>query len=99
MKAIQNGIQMKALRPTGSQLSRSYEMNVGLQNYGMRMYDNSIGRFTTTDRFADKYATMSPYQYGANNPIKYIDVNGDNIRVCNQVWTPGATYKGNDKFT
>jgi hypothetical protein len=42
---------------------------------------------------------MSPYQYGGNNPIKYIDVNGDSIRVGNQVWTPGATYKGNDKFT
>ncbi|GJM34080.1 MAG: hypothetical protein DHS20C18_30810 [Saprospiraceae bacterium] len=24
---------------------------------------------------------MSPYQYGANNPIKYIDVNGDSLQV------------------
>jgi hypothetical protein len=33
------------------------------------------------DRFADKYFSLTSYQYGANNPIKYIDVNGDSIRV------------------
>ena len=25
---------------------------------------------------------MTPYQYGANNPIKYIDINGDSLRVA-----------------
>lgn len=36
----------------------------------------------TIDRFAEKYTSMNPYQYGANNPIKFIDVNGDSIRVA-----------------
>lgn len=40
-----------------------------------------IGRFGTTDRFAEKYYDMSPYQYAALNPIRYIDVNGDSIWV------------------
>jgi uncharacterized protein RhaS with RHS repeats len=43
------------------------------------MYDPAIGRFFTQDRFAEKYYDFTPYQYGANNPIKYIDVNGDSI--------------------
>ncbi len=43
----------------------------------MRQYDPQIGRFHCIDRFAEKYADLTPYQYGANNPIKYIDVNGD----------------------
>lgn len=33
------------------------------------------------DRFAEKYYPMSPYQYGANNPVINIDINGDSIRV------------------
>jgi len=35
----------------------------------------------TIDRFAEKYTSITPYQYGANNPIKFIDVNGDSITV------------------
>nr|MCB6593065.1 RHS repeat-associated core domain-containing protein [Bacteroides cellulosilyticus] len=46
-------------------------------DYGARHYDAAIGRFTTMDRFAEKYYSMSPYQYGGNNPVGNIDVNGD----------------------
>ena len=50
-------------------------------DYGARHYDAALGRFTTNDRFAKKYYSMSPYQYGANNPVNNIDVNGDTIVV------------------
>ncbi|WP_051291073.1 M91 family zinc metallopeptidase [Pedobacter glucosidilyticus] len=50
-------------------------------DYGARFYDPVIGRFNTIDRFAEKYVDMNPYQYGANNPIKNIDINGDSIWV------------------
>ena len=50
-------------------------------DYGARHYDTALGRFTTNDRFAEKYYSMSPYQYGANNPVNNIDVNGDTIVV------------------
>ena len=52
-------------------------------DYGARHYDAALGRFTTNDRFAEKYHSMSPYQYGANNPVKNVDVNGDSIVVLN----------------
>ena len=48
---------------------------------GARYYSAAFGRFTTTDRFADKYPSLSPYQYAANNPVLNVDVNGDSIDV------------------
>ncbi|MBS3923527.1 MAG: hypothetical protein KGZ37_10340 [Nitrosarchaeum sp.] len=50
-----------------------------LLDYGARMYDNQIGRFFVQDRFSEKYLDMTPYQYGANNPINFIDINGDSL--------------------
>jgi len=50
-------------------------------DYGARRYDAALGRFTTTDRFAEKYYSMSSYQYGGNNPVGNIDVNGDSIVI------------------
>ncbi|HCC70833.1 MAG TPA: hypothetical protein DEQ09_06750 [Bacteroidales bacterium] len=40
-----------------------------------------IGRFHSQDRFAEKYLHFTPYQYAANNPVLFIDVNGDSIDV------------------
>ena len=58
------------------------EHNLKLYDYGARWYDPTVGRFTTTDRFTEKYLQMTPYQYGANNPISNIDVNGDSIKIA-----------------
>ncbi len=52
-------------------------------DYGARWYDPSIGRFPSTDRFAEKYYSMTPYQYGANNPVVNIDINGDSVSYAN----------------
>ena len=57
---------------------------VNWYDYGARMYDAATGRFTTQDRFAEKYYAMSPYQHGANNPVKNVDVNGDSIWFTNK---------------
>jgi RHS repeat-associated protein len=60
--------------------SKELQEDLGLNwyDYGARMYDPALGRFFTQDRFAEKYSDFSPYQYAANNPVSYIDVNGDN---------------------
>ena len=64
-------------------------------DYGARMYQPDLGRFFTQDRFAEKYYGLTPYQYTANNPVNYIDANGDSIIVN---VTQGAGKNGRDLY-
>ena len=50
-------------------------------DYGARHYDPALGRFMTVDRYAEKYSSMSPYQYAANNPVNIVDINGDSLSI------------------
>jgi RHS repeat-associated protein len=57
------------------------EIGLNLIDFGARMQDPSLGKFISIDRFAEKNASQTPYSYAANNPIKFIDVNGDSIDI------------------
>src|SRR5690606_7620471 len=65
------------------------EKELGKNTYAFqwRDYDPAIARFNKIDRFAEKYAGLSPYNFTANNPIQYSEVKGDSIKVV--VRTPG----------
>jgi RHS repeat-associated protein len=68
------------------------ELDLGWLDYGARMYQPELGRFFTQDRFAEKYLDFTPYHYGANNPILYIDVNGDSLDLSNLSEEQRAAY-------
>jgi RHS repeat-associated protein len=53
----------------------------GLTDFGRRNFDAPLARFTTQDRFSEKYYGMSTMGYAAGNPVKFIDVNGDSLDV------------------
>ena len=57
------------------------EFGLNWLSYGQREYDAAIGRFNRVDRFADSLYAVSPYHYGKNDPIKFVDVNGDSVAV------------------
>lgn len=46
------------------------------QDYGMRIYDNRLGRFLSVDPLTNEYPWYTPYQFAGNMPIKYIDLDG-----------------------
>ena len=70
---------VQAYKYNGKELDTKKGLN--WYDYGARQYDPALGRFMTIDRFTEKYNTMSPYQYGGNNPVNNIDINGDSIII------------------
>ena len=62
---------------------KEYDRVHGLDwyDYGARFMNPDMGRFTTIDPMAEKYYSISPYAYCANNPVRYIDPDGNKIRI------------------
>jgi RHS repeat-associated protein len=61
----------------------------GLDNFGARYDASSLGRFMTVDKVIITPARLydpqrlNLYGYGRNNPLSYIDVNGEDIDLVN----------------
>ena len=53
------------------------EFDLGWYDYGSRYYNPMLGMFMTVDPQAAKMYGHSPYAYGLNNPMLYIDPNGE----------------------
>lgn len=50
--------------------------NLGLLDYGARMYDASLGKWMTVDPMAEKNYALTPYHYCGNNPVTRVDADG-----------------------
>ncbi len=55
------------------------ELGLNWYDYGARNYDAALGRFMNIDKFAERFETLSPYQYANNTPTFFIDKNGEYI--------------------
>ena len=54
-------------------------LSANVYDYGARIYMPGIGRWNAVDPLASNYAAISPFAYVANNPLKYIDPDGQYI--------------------
>ena len=63
-----------------------------LLDFGARIYDPATAIFLQQDPLAEKYYNISPYAYCANNPVNFVDPDGEAwIKVVKS--TAKAVYK------
>jgi RHS repeat-associated protein len=77
------------------------DSSTGLQYFVARYYLNKTGRFLTIDPISIRYPSLTPYNYCANNPLVYIDPNGEIVQLIaggdTLNYQIGMTYRGENK--
>ncbi|MEI2673480.1 MAG: RHS repeat-associated core domain-containing protein [Chitinophagaceae bacterium] len=53
--------------------------NDNVLDFGARIYDCKLGKWLSGDVYAKLYPQISPYTFAINNPIKFVDPDGNTI--------------------
>jgi RHS repeat-associated protein len=58
-------------------------------DYGARQYSSASARWLTIDPLANKYYSISPYAFCANNPINFVDPDGKFVETAMDIISVG----------
>ena len=67
--------------------AKERDSETGLSYFGSRYYSSDLSVWLSVDPMSDKYASLSPYVYCADNPVKLTDPDGR--------WVPGLDEENN----
>ncbi|WP_420022577.1 RHS repeat-associated core domain-containing protein [Chryseobacterium rhizosphaerae] len=79
----------------------------GMYDYGARFYMPDLGRWGVIDNKAETYYPFSGYAYAINNPIKYLDPDGNDViiwynasdgKMHSYDYKYGSQYTGTNKY-
>ena len=59
--------------------AKEKDTETGYSYFGSRYYSSDLSIWLSVDPMAGKYPYLSPYTYCANNPVKLVDPNGEEI--------------------
>ena len=59
--------------------AKEKDSETGLSYFGARYYSSDLSVWLSVDPMSAKYPSLSPYTYCANNPIKLVDPNGEEV--------------------
>ena len=84
--------QANRYRYNGKEQLRFESLNLdpGLTDYGARYYAPAFGRWASPDPLADKYYSVSPYAFCNNNPVNFVDPDGEVVGLAMDVISVGC---------
>ena len=59
--------------------AKEKDTETGFSHFGSRYYSSDLSIWLSVDPMASKYPSLSPYVYCADNPVKLVDPNGEEI--------------------
>jgi len=59
--------------------AKERDPETGLSYFGSRYYSPDLSVWLSVDPMSDKYPSLSPYVYCADNPVKLVDPNGEEM--------------------
>ena len=69
--------------------AKEKDVETGLSYFGSRYYSSDLCIWLSVDPMSDKYPSLSPYVYCANNPVKLVDPNGEEWVIDGIRYIPG----------
>jgi len=83
-------------------IDREKDGESGLRNFGVRQYDDEAGRFLSIDPKSHLLPSWSPYAFALNNPILFIDPDGQfpytfHVRSFHPDRTFGGGFMGDNR--
>ena len=81
----------------GQEKSNEISVDGGDLDFGARIYDSRLGRWMAVDKMAFQFQDQSPYSFGANSPIYFID-EGGNVIMPNDQHSKDAVNAKLDKL-
>ena len=75
--------------------AKEKDAETNLTYFGARYYTSDLSIWLSVDPMSDKYPSLSPYVYCANNPVKLVDPNGESISEFDENGNYLRTIKDN----
>ena len=70
---------LSTIRWTFTFSAKEKDLETGFSYFGSRYYNSDLSIWLSVDPMSDKYPSLSPYVYCANNPVKLVDPDGEDV--------------------
>ena len=66
--------------------AKEKDSETGLSYFGARYYSSDLSIWLSVDPMSDKYPSLSPYVYCADNPVKLVGPDGEDVWITGDEW-------------